>query len=112
MGMQGRIVYSSFNHYVLLKIRESDPDAKIGLLYSNAMVDPWVYADYIKADAIHPHCKAALLCPGLMEGCIQNGTQVNAWAADTEQDMAALIEKGANALITNYPDVALGLLGR
>lgn len=112
MGMQGRIIYSSFNHYVLLKIRESDPDAKIGLLYSNAMVDPWVYAGHVKAEAIHPHCMAALLCPGLMEGCIQNGIEVNAWAADTEQDMAALIEKGANSLITNYPDVALGLLGR
>ena len=44
MGMQGRIIYSSFNHYVLQKVRELDPDAEIGLLYANAMVDPWVYA--------------------------------------------------------------------
>lgn len=112
MGMQGRVIYSSFNHYVLLKLREIDPDAKIGLLYSNAMVDPWVYAEYLKADALHPHCRAALLCPGLIEGCAQNGIEVNAWAADTEQDMAALMEKDINALITNYPDVALGLMGR
>ena len=36
MGMQGRIIYSSFNHYVLQKVRELDPDAEIGLLYANA----------------------------------------------------------------------------
>ena len=27
MGMQGRIIYSSFNHYVLMKLREVDPKA-------------------------------------------------------------------------------------
>lgn len=112
MGMEGRVIYSSFNHYVLQKIRELDPGAEIGLLYANAMVDPWVYAAYLKADAIHPHCKAALMCPGLMEGCAENGIKVNAWAADTEQDMKALIQEGANALITNSPDVALSLMGR
>ena len=112
MGMHGRVIYSSFNHYVLQKIRDIDLDARIGLLYDNAMVDPWVYAGYLNANAIHPHCKAALLCPGLMEGCRENGIDVNAWAADTQQDMTALIEKGANAIITNSPDVALGLLGR
>ena len=112
MGMQGRVIYSSFNHYVLQKMRELDPDAKIGLLYSNAMVDPWVYAKYLNADAIHPHSKAALLCPGLTEGCREKGIAVNAWAVDTEQEMAALMQQGINAIMTNSPDVALGLRGR
>lgn len=112
MGMQGRVLYSSFNHYVLQKIREKDPNSKIGLLYSSALVDPWVYAKYLNADAIHPHCMAALLCPRLMEGCAENGIDVNAWAVDTRENMAALVDKGANALITNSPDLALGLLGR
>lgn len=112
MGMQGRIIYSSFNHYVLQKVRELDPDAEIGLLYANAMVDPWVYAGYLNANAIHPHYRAALLCPGLMEGCAENGVAVNPWTVNEAQDVMALAAKGANAVITNCPDVALRALGR
>ncbi|MDY4469049.1 MAG: glycerophosphodiester phosphodiesterase [Eubacteriales bacterium] len=112
MGMQGRIIYSSFNHYVLQKVRELDPDAEIGLLYANAMVDPWVYAKYLNANAIHPNYRAALLCPGLMEGCAKNGVAVNPWTVNEAKDVMALAAKGANAVITNCPDVALRALGR
>ena len=38
MEMQGRILYSSFNHYALLTMRQQDPLAKIGLLYECVMV--------------------------------------------------------------------------
>lgn len=112
MGMQGRVLYSSFNHYVLQKIRELDPDAEIGLLYGNAMVDPWVYANYLKANAIHPHYFAALQCPGLMEGCEANGVKVNTWTVNKPEDVLALSHKGVNAVITNHPDMALKVLGR
>jgi len=112
MGMQGRVLYSSFNHYVLQKIRALDPDAQIGLLYANAMVDPWVYAKYLNADALHPSYLAALKCPGMMAGCAQNGVQVNPWTVNTPEDVVALDGAGANAVITNCPDVALRALGR
>lgn len=112
MGMQGRVLYSSFNHYVLQKIRELDPDAEIGLLYGNAMVDPWVYANYLKANAIHPHYLAALQCPGLMEGCAANGVMVNPWTVNKPEDVQALFHKGVNAVITNHPDMALKVLER
>jgi len=112
MGMQGRVLYSSFNHYVLQKIRELDPDAEIGLLYGNAMVDPWVYANYLKANAIHPHYLAALQCPGLMEGCAENGVRVNTWTVNKPEDVLSLANKGVNAVITNHPDMALKVLGR
>ena len=35
MGMQGRIIYSSFNHYVLQKIREIDPDDRPAVFQCN-----------------------------------------------------------------------------
>jgi len=45
-SMQGRVIYSSFNHYSLLALREVDPGAKIGLLYDIGLVDPWQQCDY------------------------------------------------------------------
>lgn len=110
MGMQGRIFYSSFNHYVLPKIRELDPDAKIGLLYGEALIDPWVYADYVKADALHPHYLAALYGPGMLEGCKKNRIAVHTWTVDDPAAIYKLAEAGVEAVITNKPDVALTMV--
>ena len=112
MGMQGRVMYSSFNQYVLKMIRELDPDAEIGLLYNCALVDPWVYAGYLKADAIHPEYRVALGCPGLIEGCREAGIAINAWTVNGPDTARLLSEANINAIITNCPDVALRAIGR
>ncbi len=112
MGMQGRVLYSSFNHYVLKKIRELDPDAEIGLLYGGVLVDPWVYAGYLKADAIHPQYRMALGSPGLLEGCRQAGVAVNTWTVNDPDAAHMLAVANVNAIITNSPDIILRALGR
>ncbi len=109
MGMQGRILYSSFNHYALAELRKCDPEARIGLLYDNALVDPWVYAGYMKADALHPHYLAALQCPGLIQGCKEHGVALHPWTADDPLAIEALYQAQVEAVITNAPDVALAL---
>ncbi len=111
MGMGGRILYSSFNHYVLMKLRELDPEAKIGLLYSEAMVDPWVYAGYLNANAIHPHYIVALNCPGMLEGCRDAGVLVHPWTCNDAKVVSDLAAAGVDAVITNYPDMARSAIG-
>jgi glycerophosphoryl diester phosphodiesterase len=71
------------------------------------MVDPWVYARYIDAQAIHPHYRVALECPGLLEGCRRNGVSVNAWTVNDPADIKELAQQDVNAIITNFPDIAL-----
>lgn len=111
MGMQGRILYSSFNHYVLLKMRELDPKCKIGLLYAQALVDPWIYANYVGADALHPHY-LVLDSPGMIEGCRANCIDLNPWTVNDPDAMQRIIDANLNSIITNRPDIALSLLGR
>lgn len=108
MGMQGRILYSSFNHYSLAILKALDPSAKTGLLYGNAMIDPWVYANYAKADAIHPHY-FVLKAPGVVESCHQNGVHVHPWTVDDPQHLAWMLKLGVDIIITNVPDVAIAL---
>lgn len=110
MGMQGRILYSSFNHFVLMKVRELEPTAKIGLLYSEGMVDPWVYANHLHADAVHPHYLAAQ-GPGVIAGCKKNGVAVHAWTCNDEKTIRELAQSGIEAVITNYPDKARAIIG-
>ncbi len=106
MGMSGRILYSDFNHYGLTEIRAIDPTARIGLLYSIALVNPHLYAKSVGADAVHP-LYSTLQYPGIWEGCRESGILVHPWTVDDPDLMRSMIQQGANAIITNKPDLAL-----
>lgn len=111
MGMQGRVHYSSFNHYVLRELQKLAPEATIGLLFDQALLDPWMYAQYCKAQAIHPQYRIVTECPGLLEGCRKADIDVNAWTVNDTESMNLLAEEGVNAIITNMPDVARRVIG-
>ncbi|MDO4568484.1 MAG: glycerophosphodiester phosphodiesterase [Clostridia bacterium] len=109
-GMEDRVLYSSFNHYVLRKLKEVKPNADIGLLYNCVMLDPWIYAKYARAHAIHPHFLVPLRVPEMVGKCHAEGIVINAWTADSPEHIAGLIDAGVDGIITNCPDVALKLL--
>jgi len=105
-NMSGRVIYSSFNHYSLSALKKINPDAKIGLLYSNGIIDPWIYADYVSADAIHPHYKIIAALPETVAKCHENGILVNVWTIDNPDMLNYIFKCGVDAVITNKPDVA------
>lgn len=104
-GMTGRVIYSSFNHYSLMALRQLEPEAPIGLLYSCALVDPWLYAQHLKANALHP-LYLTLQAPGLVEGCRATGIKLHPWTVDDPTAMGRLMAMNIDAVITNKPDVA------
>ena len=104
-GLADRVLYSSFNHYSLVLVRKVDPQAKIGLLYSEAMVDPALYAQHLRADAIHPEYRT-LAVPGAVEGCKRANVRIHPWTVNAEADMRALCGIPCEAIITNHPDIA------
>jgi glycerophosphoryl diester phosphodiesterase len=106
-GMAGRILYSSFNHYSLREIKQIAPNSKIGLLYQLGMVDPWVYANYVGADAIHPHYYVVAALPETVKLCHENGVKVNVWTVDDGEAIKMMLKSGVDGIITNKPDVAI-----
>ena len=104
--MGGRLLYSSFNHYSLAALRQINPGAKIGLLYSLGIVDPWVYAKYLSATAIHPNYAIIAALPETVAQCHENDVMVNVWTADDPKIISYMFKCGADAVITNKPDVA------
>lgn len=110
MGMEGRVSYTCFDHYMLLALRKIDPDCAIAPLYAAQIVDPWAYANYLQAEAVHP-CKHMLQHPELITECLRNGIDVNLWTLDTPEEIMAAAQYGASAVITNRPDVAKQILG-
>ena len=107
MGMEGKTVYSSFNHYTIARLRELDPRAQLGLLYMSGLYEPWNYARQVGAQYIHP-IYFNLMLPGLAQGCHENGIGINAWTVDDPQMIGLCLQSGAN-VITNKPDLAVEL---
>ena len=106
-GMEDRVIYSSFNHYSLQQLLQIDPKAKTGLLYNIGIVDPWVYANYTHAYAIHPHFFIIASLPEAVARCHENGVKVNVWTVDDSKAIKLMLECGVDGIISNRPDVAI-----
>jgi glycerophosphoryl diester phosphodiesterase len=104
-----RIIYSSFNHYSLMILREISPSAKIGLLYNEALIDPHLYAQHVGANAIHPFFPT-LMVPGVLKGCREAGVAIHPWTVNDINHMKNLIAAGVDALITDVPKAARQVL--
>ncbi len=107
-GWQDRVIYSSFNHYSILKIKELDPEAKTGFLYGDGILNVAEYAKNAGVDALHP-AFFNLQYPGMMDECKRLGIKVHPWTINKKEDMKKAAELGVDAIITNYPDIAVRL---
>ncbi|OPX43858.1 putative glycerophosphoryl diester phosphodiesterase 1 [Ruminiclostridium hungatei] len=111
MGMKKRVLYSSFNHHSLMLIKKIDRAIPIGLLYTEALVDPQLYALRIAAEAVHPFYYT-LAVPGTVRKCRENGIMVHPWTVNTQEHMTWMYKEEVNAIITNYPALALDVKKR
>ena len=109
MGMTQRVLYSSFNHHSLLRLKAIDPSIPCGILYECTMVKPWEYAHALGMNALHPHF-SELQVPGECDSAHALGLEVNPWTVNEEADILMACRAGADRLITNYPDRALSNL--
>ena len=106
-GVEDRVIYSSFNHYTLLKLRQLKPDVKLGMLFGDIMINPWEYATQLSVDYLHP-MKMNIYVPGFSAGAAAAGYGVNMWTINDPETMQLCLDTGAG-IITNYPDVAIAL---
>lgn len=58
------------------------------------------------------HGDLAVASSGLIAHARERGLHVQLWTVNEQADMRRLLDRGAQALITDYPDRALQLLGR
>ncbi len=110
MGMEDRVIYSSFNHMTLERLRALKDDVYCGALYEAALLRPWRYAKDNGLNALHPPFVSVLYMPDFCRKAHKAGIEVNVWTVNTERDMKGVIEAGVDMMITNYPDRARALL--
>lgn len=106
LGMEERVIYSSFNHYTIREIKKIAPQAKTGLLYADGYIDMPMYGASLGADALHP-ALYNLQYPDFIGLCRKKNLKIHVWTVNRKEDMKKLCELGIDAIITNYPDRAI-----
>ncbi|MDF2486082.1 MAG: glycerophosphoryl diester phosphodiesterase [Herbinix sp.] len=104
LGLQSRVIYSSFNHYSVMKLKQMDPSVKTGFLYEDGYLDMPEYASRYGVEALHP-AYYNLQYPNFMMDCKTRGIKVRAWTVNDINEMKLICVNELDAMITNYPDI-------
>lgn len=105
MKLEDRIIYSSFNHYSVMKLKKLNSSVKTGFLYEDGYLDMPEYAAIHGVEALHP-ALYNLQYPNFIKDCKEKGIDVRAWTVNDIEDMKMICDNEMNAMITNYPDIA------
>lgn len=103
MGMADQVIYSSFNHVSLANLRGQVPVENIGLLLTDALYDPWKYANAFGAGWLNPQY-TVLQQPGYVWLAHEAGVRVTTWTVNRDEDARRFAADGVDAIITNFPD--------
>ncbi|UZJ80732.1 glycerophosphodiester phosphodiesterase [Fictibacillus sp. KU28468] len=106
-GMKEKTIYSSFNHYSLVKLRSMDSYIDIAPLYSSAIYEPWNYARSMGSLSVHPQFKS--LHPVILQSLHEHGIRVRPYTVNQEKWLHYLMNWRVDAIITDVPDVALAV---
>ncbi len=105
MGMEDRVIYSSFNHYSIIRIKRLKPDAKCAFLYCDGIHKVAEYAKTYGIEALHPSLNNMQYLQ-LIEQCKDMNIKIHVWTVNEEKDIQQMLDIGVDAIITNYPDRA------
>lgn len=110
-GLEARVIISSFSAQVLQTFRAVKPDVPIGFLFDAETPSmEWELLSGLPHEALHPHYP--LIEPLFMERAKAGGYRVNVWTVNDLARAIALAHLGVDAVIGDYPDRLLSVLGR
>lgn len=107
-GMADRVIYSSFNHYSIQKIRKIAPNAKTAYLFADVMTGVADYARQGGVNALHPalyHINHS----EFWEECQNSGLPLRVWTVDDKANLKKMFLSGTAAIFTNKPDIAVNM---
>ena len=109
-GITDKVLFSSFNHYSMMKCKKLSPASKCACLTSSWMINSGAYAKQYGLDFINP--RYTFLTDENIEELNANGIGALAWTVDEAEDMKRLIDHNIFAVITNCPDVMKSVLSQ
>lgn len=104
--VQNQVLYSSFNHYSMMKIKQLDKEARVSLLYEGELYQPWKYASALEVEGLHPSLPN-LVIENYVAMCHLYDLVVNVWTINKKEDVKKMKALGVDGIFTNFPDIAL-----
>lgn len=105
---QDQIIVSSFDYPQLARLKDLEPQVRIGALLESQPTDYAKSAEAMNAYSIHVNQN--VLTPEYIADAHNRDLKVFAYTPNFIDDMSRLIALGVDGLITDYPDRAAGLL--
>lgn len=104
-GLEGRVIYSSFNHESLINIRSLKPDAKTGLLFSDGWYHIFDYArNTIGTNELHIPLDLVRR-EGFVDAAHEEGFAVAVQDVEESSEIRECLAHGVDILITGRPDL-------
>ena len=110
LGMQHRVVYSSFNHYSIQAVRRLAPEAQTAYLFSDVFCCMEKAAAAQGVNGLHPGLHIVQM-GDLLQQYLDSGLALRVWTVNEAADLTRLMKAGAD-VITNDPKLALTLRDR
>ena len=115
LGLERRVIVSSFDHQQLVEVRRITDVIATGALTSDRLAKPGEYLQLLDSDAYNPGCYGdydslgfgsvtGKLDPVGIVSARTAGCGVNVWTCNDPAQMRALIGAGVTGLITDFPN--------
>ncbi len=102
-----RVVYSSFHLPSLIRLKQEDNDAQIALLLNQLISNPLDYIGTFDLESIHIDKDLILHDP--YHFFKELAPKLRVWTVNEEEEMKKLLQLGVEAIITDYPEMAISL---
>jgi glycerophosphoryl diester phosphodiesterase len=104
------VIVSSFDHKCVRRIKQMEPEVKIGLLYQSNLLDPTAYAHSFDVEVYSLHPYFQMLDIEDVRKATENGIYVYPYTANEEKDLLQLSDFGVSGIITDFPGRLKALL--
>ncbi len=105
-----RVIFSSFSHASMLRIKGMDASLCCGILYDASLVRPWAYAQALGVEALHPMYTEVITPGGECAAAHRAGILVHTWTVNEPDMIRTVLRERADIVITNVPDTAIACL--
>jgi glycerophosphoryl diester phosphodiesterase len=107
---QNQIVYSSFNPFLLWRIKQIAPEAALGLLLLPGIISKVIqsiFEPHLKPWSLHPHFSS--ITPKFIEKARRKGRRVITYTVNKPEDIKRLIKLGIDGIFTDDPSAAVAI---
>ena len=100
-GFESDCLITSFDYDALLEVKRLNPRLRTGLIVAHALGD----VSRLKVDVLS--VRADWLTDDLLRAAHRRGQEVHVWTVNDPRQMARMIKRGVDNIITSDPDIGV-----